>query len=198
MIFSIFSSFPKKWTAKILAKISRGDVNLFFQKYFCINGDCPWEVNFTSRVMSCENIHILGNPDGVHKSFAKSGGCYIQALNGIEFDEGVLFAPGVKIISANHDLRDLSKSIKANPIKIGKYCWIGANAVILPETELGEYTVVGAGAIVTKSFPPYCIIAGNPAKVIGYRCEKCKSKMIKIVNEKSFACENCNIKIDMD
>jgi acetyltransferase-like isoleucine patch superfamily enzyme len=116
----------------------------------------------------------------------------MQAANGIEFEEGTLFAPGVKIISANHDLRDLSCSLKAKPIKIGKYCWIGANAVILPETELGDYIVVGAGAIVTKSFPPYTMVAGNPAKIIGYRCKKCKGKMEKNANEKYFckACKN--------
>jgi len=54
-----------------------------------------------------------------------------------------------------------------NDVYIGDYCWIGANAVILLGVHLGPHTIVGAGSIVTKSFPEgYCVIAGNPAKII--------------------------------
>ena len=44
---------------------------------------------------------------------------------------------------------------------------VGAGAVILPGLELGEYSLVGAGSVVTKSVPPYKIVRGNPAKVVG-------------------------------
>jgi acetyltransferase-like isoleucine patch superfamily enzyme len=75
----------------------------------------------------------------------------------------------VGLISANHDLIDNTKHIKAEPIRIGKFCWIGMNAVILPSVILGDFTTVGAGAVVTKSFPEgYCVLAGNPATVIKY------------------------------
>lgn len=43
---------------------------------------------------------------------------------------------------------------------------IGANATLLPGITIGEYAVVGAGAVVTKDIPPYAIVAGNPAKLI--------------------------------
>jgi acetyltransferase-like isoleucine patch superfamily enzyme len=49
---------------------------------------------------------------------------------------------------------------------IGKNCWIGSNAVILPGVELGDNVIVGAGAVVTKSFPENLKVAGVPAKVI--------------------------------
>lgn len=52
---------------------------------------------------------------------------------------------------------------------IGSDVWIGANATILRGVEVGDGAVIGANAIVTKSVPPYAIVAGNPAKTIKYR-----------------------------
>jgi acetyltransferase-like isoleucine patch superfamily enzyme len=52
------------------------------------------------------------------------------------------------------------------PVKIGNNVIIGYRAVILPGVTIGDYCTVGAGAIVTKSFPSYCVIGGVPAKII--------------------------------
>jgi len=99
-------------------------------------------------------------------SFAASGGCYIQGNNGIEFGDDTIFAPGVKIVSANHSRSDLSKWDPAAPIRIGKRCWIGANAIILPGAQLGDDVVVGAGAVVTRDFPSGTIVVGVPAQAL--------------------------------
>jgi acetyltransferase-like isoleucine patch superfamily enzyme len=136
-------------------------VNMFFQRILDINNDIPWMVHFTSSVTG--NIKIGKN---VWISFAVSGGCYIQGINGIEIEDDTIFAPGVKIISANHDARNFNKSLPAKPIKIGKRCWIAANAVILPGVRLDDNVIVAAGAVVNKSFESNSIIAGVPAKII--------------------------------
>jgi acetyltransferase-like isoleucine patch superfamily enzyme len=100
-------------------------------------------------------------------SFAISGGCYFQALNGIKLGKNFLFAPGVKLISANHDFSNHNHSIKENPIIIGDNVWLGANVIILPGVELGNNCIVGAGSVVTKSFKKdNLVIAGNPARII--------------------------------
>ena len=51
-------------------------------------------------------------------------------------------------------------------VEIGDYVQIGENCVILPGVTIGRGAIVGAGAIVTKDLPPYCVAAGNPARVI--------------------------------
>lgn len=135
----------------------------FMQKILGFNREVPWPVHFTSQVSSYKNIvRAVGtSPIGA------SSGNYIQAMNGIELGKGLLVAPGVKIISANHNLEDFTLHDSAPPIVIEDYCWIGANAVILPGVHLGKRTIVGAGAVVTKSFEEgNCVIAGNPARVL--------------------------------
>jgi acetyltransferase-like isoleucine patch superfamily enzyme len=82
--------------------------------------------------------------------------------------KSVAIGPGVKIISTNHNVYNIWEHAQPeSPIIIEDYCWIGANSVVLPQVHLGKHTIVGAGSIVTKSFPEgYCVIAGNPARKI--------------------------------
>jgi len=141
-------------------------VNAFFQRIVQLNGDVPWMVHFTSKVSGPKNIRI---GRFVRTSFAMSGGCFIQAINGIEIGDHTIFAPHVCIISANHDPENLELHVKEPPIRIGRHCWIGANAVILPAVQLGDRTIVGAGAVVTKSFPADVVLAGVPARIIRQR-----------------------------
>ena len=134
---------------------------IFFQKILRINGNIPWPVHWTSKVTGNIKRNEPTSYVGV------SPGCYIQGINGIEIDIGCRIGPSVKIISASHDVNDYDRHIKTDPIKIGKFCWIGANVTILPKVNLGEHTVVAAGSVVTKSFEKgNCIIGGNPARII--------------------------------
>lgn len=52
------------------------------------------------------------------------------------------------------------------PVVIGDKAWIGFNSIILKGVHIGEGAVIAAGSIVTKDVPPYCIVAGNPAKIV--------------------------------
>jgi acetyltransferase-like isoleucine patch superfamily enzyme len=121
-----------------------------------------WPVHPASVAVDTHNVII-----GIETSPGLMPGCYIQGTNGIIIGDYTQIAAGVKLISANHALTDNRVHVKTGPIKIGAYCWLGANTVILPGVELGPYTIVGAGSIVTKSNPDgYCVIAGNPARII--------------------------------
>lgn len=135
--------------------------NLFYQKLLRINGSAYWPMHYTSKVSGVANIKIgIGTAPGL------SPGCYIQGGGKILIGDYTIVAPNVGIISANHDLTDYREH-KKGTVNIGRYCWIGMNAVVLPDVVLGDYTIVAAGALVTKSFEcGYCVIGGNPARVI--------------------------------
>ncbi len=143
----------------------------FKQKILNLGGNrkAYWPVHFSSLVFDPENILV-----GVDAYPGIMRGCYIQGKGGIEIGDFTQIAPNVAIVSANHDVYDSRKHVLAK-VKIGKYCWIGANASIMPGVELGDWTIVGAGAVVTKSFPEgYCVIGGVPAKKIkDLEKEKC-------------------------
>ena len=152
--------FPSQYkTAGTAAPITLS--NLFYQKILRINSNAYWPVHFTSKVTGAENIKIgIGSAPGL------SPGCYIQGGGKIYIGDYTIVAANVGIISANHELTDFTKH-KQGVIKIGKYCWIGMNSIILPNVQLGDYTVVAAGSVVTKSFVHgYCVVGGNPARVI--------------------------------
>lgn len=140
-------------------------VNFIFQRIYRINSKVPFPVHFTSKVIAYKNIKLHKDKNTVG-SFCLSGGSYIQALNGIEIGENFLFAPGVKIISDNHGVNNEFQNENSKPIIIGGNVWLGTNVIILPEVKLGNNIVVGAGSVVTKSFPDNVLIAGNPAKII--------------------------------
>jgi len=166
-------------------------VNVITQRLFRINSSTKWQVHFTSRIIKPEKIKIFDNKNNpsVFVSFSSSGGCYIQANNGIELHKNVMWAYGVTIVSSNHDFANYSQFVKTKPIIIYRDVWIGANSVILPGVEIGEYSVIGAGSVVNKDTKPYSIVAGNPAVIIGYRCKKCYDKLEK--REATLYCKSC-------
>ena len=95
-------------------------------------------------------------------------GCFYQNYEArITIGKDVHIAGNVGIITQNHNPENPDEHLPAKEVSIGDHCWIGMNAVILPGVRLGDYTTVGAGAVVTHSFEQgYCVIAGNPAKII--------------------------------
>ena len=96
----------------------------------------------------------------------------IQCARKVEIGDDVLVASDVFIIDYNHGLYPLDKSYLQNDldisdgVEIGDNVWIGNNVVILPGVTIGRKAVIGAGSVVTKDVPAYCVVAGNPATVI--------------------------------
>lgn len=79
---------------------------------------------------------------------------------GVYVSDYVYFAGGTVVLS--HDMCREMRAITT----IGKKCFIGANAIIMPGVTIGDEVIVGAGSVVTKDIPSNSIVGGNPAKVI--------------------------------
>ena len=92
----------------------------------------------------------------------------LSASGGIEFEDGVMTAPGLRIATINHDMNRRHTIYTYGKVKIKKNAWIGMNVTICPGVTIGEYAVVAAGAVVTKDVPDHAIVGGVPAKVIRY------------------------------
>ncbi len=80
-----------------------------------------------------------------------------------------MFGPNVTVATAGHpilpELRE--KAYQYNmPVHIGRNCWIGSGAVILPGITIGDNVVVGAGSVVTKDLPSNVVAVGNPCRVL--------------------------------
>lgn len=124
----------------------------------------PWPLGKTTLVNNKDKISF--HPDSIN--IFQSPGCYFQNIDGmIKIGQNVHIAPNVGLITTNHDVYDLNTHAPGKDIIIGDDCWIGMNSVLLPGVVLGNHTIVGAGAVVTKSFPEGdCIVGGVPAKII--------------------------------
>jgi maltose O-acetyltransferase len=98
-------------------------------------------------------------------------------LNGpITLGNYIMMGPDVVMMAITHDVSDLAKlmldptnpSIE-KPIIIGNNVWIGTRVIIMPGVSIGDNSIIGAGAVVTKSFPANSIIGGVPAQFIKER-----------------------------
>ncbi|EOB1207375.1 acyltransferase [Photobacterium damselae] len=96
----------------------------------------------------------------------------IHSGSRVTLSEGVVLSDYVYISTLSHSFFPENGYIMSQPsydkgeIFVGKNSFIGFGAKILPNVTLGEWCIVGSGAVVTKSFPSYVMIAGNPAKII--------------------------------
>lgn len=143
-------------------------------------------VNSPSHISLGNNVHIASNtkfyfafPElqdqepfiTIADSAYIGRNCQISCCSKITIEEKVMIADGCYIGDSKHiynkDLAIIDSGIQSGGnISIGYGSWIGANVCILPNVTIGKHCVIGAGSVVTKSIPDYCIAAGNPAKII--------------------------------
>jgi acetyltransferase-like isoleucine patch superfamily enzyme len=99
---------------------------------------------------------------------------FIGCQGGVKIGANVIMGPGVRIFSENHNYEDISIPIRLQGetrkgVVIEDDCWVGSGATILDGVTIGTGSLIAAGSVVSKSMPPFSVVAGVPAKVIKSR-----------------------------
>lgn len=126
------------------------------------------------RIRATATLTELGAGVTIGDHVGLGDGFYLGAFGGIEIGSGTIVGERLTVHSDNHDFDDPTRSIReqgttALPVRIGARCWMGSNVAVLGGVEIGPDCVVGAGAVITKSFPAGSVIAGNPARLLRSR-----------------------------
>ncbi len=135
----------------------------FFARGFI---SCGRNVNIEHGAVFSKHV-TLGDNSGI--------GIHAQLTGTVVIGAYVMMAPDVVIITSNHatDRVDIPMQQQGTaaeqPVIIRDDVWIGQRVMILPGVEIGQGSIIGACAVVTKNVPPYAIVAGNPARIIRSR-----------------------------
>ncbi len=143
---------------------------------------------------------ILGK--GSYVDFDVTLGDHCKLQNGVwvyhpaTVEDGVFLGPGVIITNdkrpraVNPDMSLKSDSDwEVSPVYIEKGAALGAGAIVLPGVRIGQWAMVGSGAVVTKDVPGYGLVVGNPARLVGYVCP-CGRKLTQQSGDE-YVCEGC-------
>jgi acetyltransferase-like isoleucine patch superfamily enzyme len=129
-----------------------------------------------------ENIHICSQSVVICGGKLKFGentyiGFFseIMCIHDVQFGKNIICGPFLFITDSNHEYRDIRIPIsdqgaplneRQNQIQIGDDTWIGAHVSIIGNVKIGKHCVIGAGSVVVKDIPDYCVVVGVPAKII--------------------------------
>ncbi len=126
-------------------------------------------IRFGSNCLIQDRVYIRAGTHGkvvVGDGAAINSHVQIYGHGGVRIGEHAQIGPGTVVTTTGHDYRATELDRDYSAIEIGKRVWIGASATILPGVSIGEYSVIGAGAVVTKDVPPHSLAVGVPARVI--------------------------------
>lgn len=118
----------------------------------------------------------------VGKNFFANYNCTLLDVAKIKIGNNCQMAPNVAIYTAGHPVHPVSRNSAyeyGKEVTIGDNVWLGGNTVVCPGVHIGSNVVIGAGSVVTKDIPDWCIAAGNPCKVIRKITDEDKRKLFR-------------------
>jgi acetyltransferase-like isoleucine patch superfamily enzyme len=100
----------------------------------------------------------------------------IDCIHQVVIEKDVFSGHDIMILTGGHDPRKFGNERKMSygggPVTIHEGVWLGTRCIIVGPCDIGEHSVVGAGAVVVNDVPPYTLVAGNPAQIIKYYSRK--------------------------
>ncbi|QIR14080.1 acyltransferase [Shewanella aestuarii] len=159
----------------LLETISIGD-NCFIAPEAELFAEPGRDIIVGNKCMIAADVFMHG-PITLGDEVAINHGCSLDGGKaGIHIGSQTRIANNVTVYAFNHGMSPQTpiyqQAVSSKGIFIGKDVWIGAQAGLVDGITIGDHAVVGMGCIVTKDIPPYAIVAGNPAKIIGDRRNK--------------------------
>jgi acetyltransferase-like isoleucine patch superfamily enzyme len=127
-----------------------------------------------SRIVVSTTFNNLGSHIKIGNHVGIGEYAYLGGAGGLEIGDECIIGQYFSCHPENHIAEDLQTSIRhqgvtRKGIKIGNNCWIGSKVTILDGVEIGEGSIIAAGAVVTHSFPKNSVIGGVPAKILKTR-----------------------------
>lgn len=110
----------------------------------------------------------------------------VSVYKGVTLEDGVFCGPSMVFTNIYNPRAEISKMDQVRPTLVQKGATLGANCTIVCGHTIGGYAFIGAGAVVTKDVPAHALVAGNPARPIGWMCE-CGGKI-----DSNQLCPICN------
>jgi UDP-2-acetamido-3-amino-2,3-dideoxy-glucuronate N-acetyltransferase len=142
--------------------------------------------------MNCvlgQNVHVAANVIVGNRCKIQNN---VSLYTGVVLEDDVFCGPSMVFTNVVNPRSFIDRKHAFKPTLVKKGATIGANATLVCGHTIGQYALIGAGAVVTKDVPDYALITGNPARIAGWIC-RCGIKLgMKLSHdEERFSCLNC-------
>jgi UDP-2-acetamido-3-amino-2,3-dideoxy-glucuronate N-acetyltransferase len=138
------------------------DTKIWHFSHIMTNCKIGSKCNIGQNVVVSPNV-ILGNNVKVQNN--------VSIYTGVICEDDVFLGPSMVFTNVINPRSAINRREQYTSTRVGKGASIGANATIVCGNDIGKFAFVGAGAVVTKEIPPYGLVVGNPAKLIGWVSE---------------------------
>jgi UDP-2-acetamido-3-amino-2,3-dideoxy-glucuronate N-acetyltransferase len=158
------------------------DKNYFVHETAVVDDGCEigegtkiWHYSHVLKGSKIGKKTVIGQNGSIGPNVSIGNGCKIQnnvsVYTGVTLEDDVFCGPSMVFTNVLTPRAHIERKDEFLPTHVGRGATIGANAVIVCGNKIGQFAMVGAGAVVTRDVPDFALVVGNPAKKIGWVSE---------------------------